>query len=46
MLPFSIELKPRLPVAEQILFAVKKAVVDRPLRRMELTFQGDETAVP
>jgi GntR family transcriptional regulator len=27
MLPFSIELKPGLPVAEQILFAVKKAVV-------------------
>jgi GntR family transcriptional regulator len=27
MLPFSIELRPGLPVAEQILFAVKKAVV-------------------
>jgi GntR family transcriptional regulator len=27
MLPFSIEMKPGLPVAEQILFAVKKAVV-------------------
>ena len=27
MLPFSIELKPGLPVAEQILYAVKKAVV-------------------
>src|SRR5215218_966087 len=27
MLPFSIELKAGLPVAEQILFAVKKAVV-------------------
>ena len=27
MLPFSIELKPGLPVAEQITFAVKKAVV-------------------
>jgi GntR family transcriptional regulator len=27
MLPFSIDLKPGLPVAEQILFAVKKAVV-------------------
>ncbi len=27
MLPFSIELKPGMPVAEQILFAVKKAVV-------------------
>ena len=32
MLPFSIELKPGLPVAEQILFAVKKAVVTRQLR--------------
>src|SRR2546423_1506463 len=32
MLPFSIELKPGLPVAEQILFAVKKAVVARQLR--------------
>jgi GntR family transcriptional regulator len=27
MLPFSIELKPGLPMAEQILYAVKKAVV-------------------
>jgi GntR family transcriptional regulator len=27
MLPFSIQLKPGLPVSEQILFAVKKAVV-------------------
>lgn len=27
MLPFSVDLKPGLPVAEQILFAVKKAVV-------------------
>jgi GntR family transcriptional regulator len=27
MLPFTIELKPGLPVAEQIMFAVKKAVV-------------------
>jgi GntR family transcriptional regulator len=32
MLPFSIELKPGLPVAEQILFAVKKAVVTGQLR--------------
>jgi len=32
VLPFSIELKPGLPVAEQILFAVKKAVVTRQLR--------------
>ena len=32
MLPFSIELKPGLPVAEQILFAVKKAVVGGQLR--------------
>jgi GntR family transcriptional regulator len=32
MLPFSIELKPGLPVAEQILFAVKKAVVAKQLR--------------
>src|SRR3954467_15796104 len=32
MLPFSIELKPGFPVAEQILFAVKKAVVARQLR--------------
>src|SRR4051794_7099860 len=27
MLPFSVDLKPGLPVAEQVLFAVKKAVV-------------------
>ena len=32
MLPFSVELKPGLPVAEQILFAVKKAVVVGQLR--------------
>src|SRR5581483_2597734 len=32
MLPFSIELKPGLPVAEQIAFAVKKAVVGGQLR--------------
>jgi GntR family transcriptional regulator len=32
MLPFSIELRPGLPVAEQILFAVKKAVVGGQLR--------------
>ena len=32
MLPFSIELKPGRPVAEQILFAVKKAVVVGQLR--------------
>ncbi len=32
MLPFSIELKPGLPVAEQILFAVKRAVVTGQLR--------------
>src|SRR3972149_1624865 len=32
MLPFSIALKPGLPVAEQILFAVKKAVVTGQLR--------------
>src|SRR3954467_7329525 len=32
MLPFSIALKPGLPVAEQILFAVKKAVVAGQLR--------------
>jgi GntR family transcriptional regulator len=32
MLPFSIELKPGLPVAEQVLFAVKKAVVAGQLR--------------
>src|SRR5213596_411570 len=32
MLPFSIELKAGLPVAEQILFAAKKAVVTGQLR--------------
>lgn len=32
MLPFSIELKTGLPVAEQILFAVKRAVVAGQLR--------------
>ncbi|MFI5356951.1 MAG: GntR family transcriptional regulator [Opitutales bacterium] len=32
MLPFSIELKPGLPVAEQIVFAVRKAVVGGQLR--------------
>ena len=32
MLPFSIELKPGLPVTEQVLFAVKKAVVGGQLR--------------
>ena len=32
MLSFSIELRPGLPVAEQILFAVKKAVVAGQLR--------------
>ena len=32
MLPFSIALKPGLPVAEQILFAVRKAVVTGQLR--------------
>jgi GntR family transcriptional regulator len=32
MLPFSIELKAGLPVADQILFAVKKAVVAGQLR--------------
>ncbi len=32
MLPFSIDLKPGLPVAEQILFAVKRAVVAGQLR--------------
>lgn len=32
MLPFTIELKPGFPVAEQILFAVKKAVVVGELR--------------
>lgn len=32
MLPFSIELKPGLPVAEQIIFAVRKAVVAGQMR--------------
>ena len=32
MLPFSVDLKPGLPIAEQILFAVKKAVVAGQLR--------------
>jgi GntR family transcriptional regulator len=32
MLPFSIDLQPGLPVAEQILFAVKRAVVSGQLR--------------
>src|SRR5436305_15023186 len=32
MLPFSVELKPGLPVAEQILFAVKRAVVGGQLK--------------
>src|SRR5687767_857763 len=32
VLPFSIELKPGVPVAEQIIFAVKKAVVVGQLR--------------
>lgn len=32
MLPFPVELKPGLPVTEQILFAVKKAVVAGQLR--------------
>jgi GntR family transcriptional regulator len=32
MLPFSIEIRPGLPIAEQILFAVKKAVVSGQLR--------------
>jgi GntR family transcriptional regulator len=32
MLPFSIDLRPGLPVAEQVLFAVKKAVVAGQLR--------------
>jgi GntR family transcriptional regulator len=32
VLPFTLELKPGLPVAEQILFAVKKAVVVGQLR--------------
>jgi len=32
MLPFSIEIRPGLPIAEQVLFAVKKAVVMGQLR--------------
>ena len=32
MLPFSIELKPGLPIAEQVIFAVKKAVVGGQLK--------------
>lgn len=32
MLPFTVELRPGLPVAEQILFAVRKAVVAGQLR--------------
>lgn len=32
MLPFSIDLKPGLPVAEQIIFAVRKAVVAGQMR--------------
>ena len=32
MLPFSIDIKPGLPIAEQVLFAVKKAVVTGQLR--------------
>jgi GntR family transcriptional regulator len=32
MLPFTIELKPGLPLAEQVVFAVKKAVVAGQLR--------------
>jgi GntR family transcriptional regulator len=32
VLPFSIELRPGLPVAEQIMFAVRKAVVGGQLR--------------
>ncbi len=32
MLPFSIDLRPGLPVAEQIMFAVKKAVVAGQMR--------------
>ncbi|MSU52833.1 MAG: GntR family transcriptional regulator [Opitutaceae bacterium] len=32
MLPFSIALRPGLPVTEQIMFAVRKAVVTRQLR--------------
>jgi GntR family transcriptional regulator len=32
MLPFSIDLKPGLPIAEQVVFAVKKAVVGGQLK--------------
>jgi GntR family transcriptional regulator len=32
MLPFAIELKPGLPVAEQVIFAVKKAAVSGQLK--------------
>lgn len=32
MLPFSIELKPGLPITEQVIFAVKKAVVTGQLK--------------
>jgi GntR family transcriptional regulator len=32
MLPFSIEIRPGLPIAEQVLFAVKKAVVTGQMR--------------
>ena len=32
MLPFSIELKPGLPITEQVIFAVRKAVVTGQLR--------------
>ncbi|MDI1251142.1 MAG: GntR family transcriptional regulator [Lacunisphaera sp.] len=32
MLPFSIELKPGLPIAEQVVFAVKKALVGGQLK--------------
>ena len=32
MLPFSIELKPGLPITEQVIFAVKKAVVNGQLK--------------
>lgn len=32
MLPFSIELKPGLPIAEQVVFAAKKAVVSGQLK--------------
>ena len=32
MLPFSIDIRPGLPIAEQVLFAVKKAVVTGQMR--------------